>query len=389
MSDHPESIPDSGSAVAQVSGRKLADASRVPRRVLVVDDEKRMAQSLQKLLQQSGYDVTIVHSVREGSEQAKTGDYPVVITDLRMPDGSGHDVVSSVADRPNIAVIVITGHASTESAIQALHDHAFDYIRKPFEFEVLRATVERAFSRLDGDRFRDDMVSMITHDVKIPLTSILGYSSLVFNKDSGELHPRARDFVATIHANGVKVLSLLDNFLTTCKIEAGRLQLVQRPVAVVRILRDLMEAFEFEFRRNDLATEVGFNCESRMVMGDESLLYRALSNVISNACKYTPKGGRVAFAHDVVTESFSPLGVDSVLIRAANTGPGIAPEDLPYILDRYTRSRLAGSIEGSGLGSYVLRTVIEAHGGAVTVESIPDVLTTFSIYLPVLPESAS
>jgi signal transduction histidine kinase len=382
-----DSLPvmDSVGVIGQSAGRKLADGSRIPRRILVVDDEKRMAQSLQKLLGQFGFEVTIVHSVAEGIASATTGDFPVVITDLRMPDGSGHDIVAAVGTRTNVAVIVITGHASTESAIQALHDHAFDYIRKPFEFEVLRATIERAFARLDADRFRDDMVSMITHDVKIPLTSILGYSSLIFNRETDELHPRAREFVQTIHANGVKVLSLLDNFLTTCKIEAGRLQLVMRPVAVVRIIKDLMDAFEFEFRRNDLAVEISFNQEQRFVQGDESLLYRALSNVISNACKYTPKGGRIAFAHDVVPGDYSPLGVESVLVRAANTGPGIAPEDLPFILERYTRSRLAGTIEGSGLGSYVLKTVVEAHGGAVRVESQPDILTTFSIFLPAAP----
>jgi signal transduction histidine kinase len=155
-------------------------------------------------------------------------------------------------------------------------------------------------------------------------------------------------------------------------------------VSAVRIMKDLLDAFEFEFRRNDLSIEVGFHREDICVNGDESHLYRALSNVVSNACKYTPKGGRVAFAHDVVMGDYSPLGCESVLIRVANTGPGIAPEDLPSILDRYTRSRLAGSIEGSGLGSYVLRTIVEAHGGTVTVESTPDVLTTFSIYLPAL-----
>jgi signal transduction histidine kinase len=365
-------------------GRKMSDGSRVPRRVLVVDDEVRMARSLQKLLQAAGFDVDIRHSVAEGKEAARTGDWPVIITDLRMPDGSGHDIVAEVANRPNLAVIVITGHASTESAIQALHDHAFDYIRKPFEFEVLRATVEKAFARMDADRFRDDMVSMITHDVKIPLTSILGYSSLIFDKETGELHPRARDFVQTIHANGVKVLTLLDNFLTTCKIEAGRLQLICRPVLMTRILQDLVEAFEIEFRRQNLEVETGFAGEDREVMGDETLLYRALSNVVSNACKYANRGGRVAFAHDVIPAELSPLGVESVLVRAANTGPGIAPEDLPTILERYTRSRLSGTIEGTGLGSYVLKTVIEAHRGTVKVDSTPDVLTTFSIYIPTI-----
>jgi signal transduction histidine kinase len=343
-----------------------------------------MARSLQKLLQAAGFDVDIRHSVAEGKEAARTGDWPVIITDLRMPDGSGHDIVAEVANRPNLAVIVITGHASTESAIQALHDHAFDYIRKPFEFEVLRATVEKAFARMDADRFRDDMVSMITHDVKIPLTSILGYSSLIFDKETGELHPRARDFVQTIHANGVKVLTLLDNFLTTCKIEAGRLQLICRPVLMTRILQDLVEAFEIEFRRQNLEVETGFAGEDREVMGDETLLYRALSNVVSNACKYANRGGRVAFAHDVIPAELSPLGVESVLVRAANTGPGIAPEDLPTILERYTRSRLSGTIEGTGLGSYVLKTVIEAHRGTVKVDSTPDVLTTFSIYIPTI-----
>lgn len=357
--------------------------SRTPRRILVIDDEKRMAQSLQLLLESCGYEVEIAHGGHEGLALLEQRDFPVIVTDLRMADGDGYEVMRTLADQPDKAFIVITGHASTESAIEALQRRAFDYITKPFEFDVLRSAVDRAFARLEADRFRDDMISMITHDVKIPLSSILGYSRLIFDAKTGELHPRAREFVNTIRANGAKMLSLLDNFLTSCKIDAGRLTLYFREVNLHYVVEDVMGMFQPEIERSGLTAETSLEADPPVVEGDESLLYRAFGNVMSNACKYTPSGGTVRVETRRLDTEQSPLGRPSVRVSVSNTGPGIAPEELAGILDKYTRSQVHRGIEGSGIGSYVLRYVVEAHGGRVEVQSVPNELTTFSLVLPV------
>jgi signal transduction histidine kinase len=354
-------------------------------RILVIDDEQRMANSIQSLLSSCGYEVEAAYRGRDGITKLSEQDFHLVITDLRMSDLDGFEVIRTIGEQRKIGFIVITGHASTESAIEALHYKVLDYITKPFDFEVLRSAVARALAKIDAERFRDDMISMITHDIKIPLSSIIGYSTLIFDKEKGTLNPRAREFVQSINANGIKILSLIDNFLTSCKIDAGKLSVYPRDVNITYILEDLLHIFQVELERQQVNLEVNLRADAPTIMGDENLLFRAISNVLSNAVKYTPRSGLIRLKTDVVEALDSPIGKRSLLITVSNTGPGIPPEELPQIFDKYRRSQAHTGIEGSGIGSYVLRYVVEAHGGKVTVSSVPNELTTFCVYLPLEP----
>jgi signal transduction histidine kinase len=355
--------------------------SRTPRRLLIVDDEQRMANSLKLLMEEAGYEVETAYSGAEALQKIGVRDYPLVVTDLRLGDMEGLELIRSAENRP-MGFIVITGHTSAELAIEALRLKAVDFIPKPFEFEVLRASVEKAFVRIDTERFREDMLSMITHDIKIPLSSILGYSSLIFSEDS-QLNPRAHEFVQTIRSNGLKILNLIDNFLTSCKIEAGRLTIYFRDVNLEYLIEDLTNMFQVELEKNQLRLETDLTSPLPVVAGDENLLFRAFGNVLSNACKFTPEGGRILVRTAVLEAGESPIQARAVLLQVSNSGPGIPPEDLGTIFEKYQRSRNHAGVEGSGIGSYVLYRVIEAHGGCVTVESQPNELTTFSLYLPV------
>jgi signal transduction histidine kinase len=350
--------------------------------VLVVDDEKRMADSVASLLRTCGYQADTAYGGREAIQKLAEKDYPVVITDVRMHDVDGFEVIRSIGDNPRIAVIVITAHASTESAIEAVHHKVFDYITKPFDFQELREAVDRAYAHVNAVRFREDMISMITHDIKIPLSSIIGYSSLIFDRTTGELNPRAREFVQTINANSLKILALIDNFLTSCKIEAGHLSIYPRQVNLNFILEDLSCVLQAEIERKKLNVTVELDPDLPPVMGDENMLFRAISNIFANACKYTPVGGQITARTMRVGAPASPLQRDSACVQISNSGPGISPDELPKVFDKYRRSRAHGTIEGSGLGLYVTRYVIEAHRGKVEVTSRQNELTTFTVYLP-------
>jgi signal transduction histidine kinase len=189
--------------------------------------------------------------------------------------------------------------------------------------------------------------------------------------------------VQTIRSNGLKILNLIDNFLTSCKIEAGKLTIYFREVNLEYLIEDLTNMFQVELEKNQLHLVTDLTTPLPLVSGDENLLFRAVGNVLSNACKFTPEAGTIRVHTAVLEPTENPLGVRAVLLRVSNTGPGIAAEDLDSIFDKYQRSRNHAGVEGSGIGSYVLHRVVEAHGGCVTVESQPNDLTTFSLYLPV------
>jgi len=353
------------------------------RSILVIDDEVRMLETLSSLLTNAGYKVETAASGKEALQKLDEKDFPVVITDLRMNDMDGFDIIRSVGESRIIAFIIITGHASTESAIQAVHHKVFDYIAKPFDFEVLRKTVERAFASVEAQRFKEDMISMITHDIKIPLSSIIGYASLIFDKTTGQLNPRAREFVQTIHCNSLKILSLVDNFLTSCKIEGGKLTIFPRKVNINFLLEDLLCVLQPDIERKQLSVDVQLANGLPEISGDENLLFRAISNIVSNACKFTPVGGKIIVTTKVTPAEQSPLGRESLVIEISNTGPGISAEELPGIFEKYRRGMDHGSIEGSGLGLYIARYVIQAHKGTILARSVPNELTTFIIFLPI------
>jgi signal transduction histidine kinase len=351
--------------------------------ILVIDDERRMADSLKTLLSKHGYDVTVAYSGADGIAKIKENLFPLIITDLRMPDIDGYEVMKHIQEHaPGALIIAITGYASTESAIEALHYKAFDYIPKPFEFDLLKASVEKAFTHLEAERFKEDMVYMITHDIKVPLTSVIGYASVIFDKKTNNVSARAREFVNNIITNSHKILAMIENFLTSHKIESGKLLLCEVDVNVKHIIEDLLAIVGAESQKRGLEVESALLVPSPPIRGDEHLLFRALSNVVSNAIKFTPDEGSVMIKTKCCSASESPLAIESLLIAVSNTGPGIPEQDLDIIFEKYCRASNAAGTEGSGLGLYVVKSIVEAHNGKVLVSSTPDELTTFSIFLP-------
>lgn len=118
-------------------------------RILVIDDEKRMCDSIKVLLSNIGYEVDIAENGKIGIERLKASEYGLVITDLMMPELDGFAVMKYIKENcPNTLVIVITGYASVESAVRAIRSGAYDYILKPFDFEIIKISVERAWDKL-------------------------------------------------------------------------------------------------------------------------------------------------------------------------------------------------------------------------------------------------
>ncbi len=118
-------------------------------KILVIDDEKRMCDSIKVLLSNIGYDVDIAENGKVGIDKLKAGQYDLVITDLMMPELDGFAVMKYIKENcPDTLVIVITGYASVESAVRAIRSGAYDYILKPFDFEIIKISVERAWDKL-------------------------------------------------------------------------------------------------------------------------------------------------------------------------------------------------------------------------------------------------
>lgn len=351
--------------------------------ILIIDDEKRMTDSLRDLLTPEGYAVTTANTGQAALEELDRRDYPVVVTDLRMQGVTGLDIIRHIHDtRPRTLVIVITGYASTESAIEAVHYHAFDYIRKPFEFDQLKGVIERAFQKIELDQLREDTAAMITHDIKVPLTSILGFASLIYNRDKGEFHPRAVEYVEMIRSSARKILALVDNYLTSARHESDTLHLHALPVHLEPLIDELVETYTNEAARRGIELHVSKEQAPREAVLDEALIYRAVANLIYNAVKYADPAEPIRLRVYAVDAEESGLDRPAMRFEVINRAPQLKDDDLDGLFHRFKRAEKHSGVEGSGIGLYVVDAVARAHEGRAHAWKVAPDRVSFSITVP-------
>ena len=349
------------------------------KRILVIDDEARLAHSLAALLRGAGYQVMAATTGSEGLERLREDSFDLVISDLRMDGVDGFDIMHHLAEHSrSTPLIVITGHASMSSAIEALHQRVADYITKPFDFDVLRGSIERVFAQQETERLRADLIHMLTHDIKVPLTNILGFAQLI-ERDESTRNTPVRQYSQIIMLNSQRVIGMLDNYLTNARVEEGRLEPYPTPVNPAELIDEALHLTSLEFQRKEISVSRDYKEVPFPVQTDEHLLSRAIANIVSNAAKYTPHGEKV---HAEV----APVeGDERVRITIANSGVTLSAEEAETIFQRYCRSGSSRGTDGTGLGLHVVRCIVQAHGGEARCDS-RDNWVRFTLTLPADPQ---
>jgi PAS domain S-box-containing protein len=229
-------------------------------------------------------------------------------------------------------------------------------------------------ARADLERLHADFLAMIGHDIRNPLGAIFGYTEMML-EGAFPLSPEHREFLVRINSNTRTVLALVGNFLDASRIEAGRMVMSRQAVDVNTVVRHTVEQYAAYAQLMDLQLDVAVSDDLPQIVGDGMQLERVASNLLTNAIKFTPRGGRVTIRTDRLPSS--------VAIAVSDTGIGIPAHEFSRIFQRYTQSG-DGTQEGTGLGLYIVGTLVEAHGGFVTIDSTPGEGTTFTAYLPIV-----
>jgi two-component system, OmpR family, phosphate regulon sensor histidine kinase PhoR len=231
------------------------------------------------------------------------------------------------------------------------------------------------------ERQRAEFLAMLTHDLRNPLAAILGYLDILAEETAGKRSAGEDDILQRLKDNALTIHSLIANYLDLVKVEAGNLVLQRTPQAVGSILRRVAEQYSAIARRRRLTLTVALpDQELPPVAGDTLALERIFANLVHNALKFTPASGRV-----VVSACPQTNGAGGVVVEVRDTGPGIAPEELSSLFVKYHRTTATRQQEGTGLGLFVVKTLVEAQGGQVEVESRPGQGTCFRVLLPAVP----
>jgi two-component system phosphate regulon sensor histidine kinase PhoR len=238
---------------------------------------------------------------------------------------------------------------------------------------------------------RADFVSMVTHDLKSPLTTILGYTALMLEGGMGEMAPDIKESVKAINRSGEKLLTLIDDFLALSRLDSGVEPPTFMPVYLDKVAEDVVSSFWPEASRGGKLLELNIEPGLPVVMGDARQIERLLANLIDNAIKFTAERGRIRVTlalreeHQVAERSGEKPRMPGPHVELAvkDNGIGISAEDVPHLFDRYWRGRQSRGIKGSGLGLAIVKYTVDAHGGTLKVESALGEGSVFYVWLPV------
>ncbi|RUR72691.1 hypothetical protein PCC6912_61570 [Chlorogloeopsis fritschii PCC 6912] len=355
-------------------------------RILLVEDNADMRGYLKRLLNQRWQVETAANgAIALSLIQQNPPD--LVLTDVMMPEMDGLQLLQALRADPqtkSIPIILLSARATEEATVEGLATGADDYLIKPFSARELMARVEThlQLARLrferSANRFKDEFLMTVTHELQAPLATILGWARLLQTK-SFDQTTTARA-LATIERNAMIEAKLVKDLLDVSSILSGKFQLKSQLVDLVSLVQNVMLAFQKAAQAKGIhLTETISNVALGDVIADGDRIRQIIANLLENAIKFTSEGGRV----NVRLERFD----SEVHITVSDTGVGISPDFLPYVFDRFTQAEVPSrhSPGGLGIGLAIARQLVQLHGG--TIEAASDGIgrgAKFTVKLPLM-----
>ena len=370
--------------------------------LLVVDDEPSNVDVLRDLLEALDYRTVGAGSGDAALALARERQPDLVLLDIMMPGTDGLEVCRRLKADPataSIPVIFVTALADAEERARAIEAGGDDFLTKPFSRPVLIARIRsllRMKAAQDGltesyrrlrelEALKDDLTRMVVHDLRSPLTGILGNLEMVLDGDAGPLAAEQRRLLDDARERGDDLLRMVDNLLDLSRLEESAVRLQLREMDVGRVLREVAGAWSVRAEREGarLAVEAPAGLAVR---ADEGMVRRMLANLVGNALRHGGPGISVRVSAMAAEE---PGGVK---VTVADDGPGIAEADHELVFRKYGRRGEGADAPsgGSGIGLTFCKLAAEAHGGRIWVQSRPGEGAAFHFVLPPRPpESAA
>lgn len=386
-------------------------------RILAVDDTESNLVALEAVLQESSVSLVRARSGEDALRALLKEDFSLVLLDVQMPGMDGFDTANAIRQRPRtskIPIIFLTAYGSgSEKLARAYAVGAVDFLTKPYDPEALRAKVkaiadlwrkvddtraqaaeegERRLreerlrweaetlrgrvaeqeqrsatehaARLDAEtenRLKDEFLATLSHELRTPLNAILGWATLL--KRKGVTDPAMVRGLDAIERNATLQAKLIEDLLDTSRIVAGKIRLEFQSTPVAELITAVADAIRPLSDGKRITVDVVVEDGLPATICDPERIQQALTNVLSNAVKFTPDGGRI----DVRVERIE----SSLRIQIRDTGVGIARDFLPHVFDRFrqrdgTSTRAQG---GLGIGLSLAQRLIAMHGGTISVDS--------------------
>jgi len=374
-----------------------------PSRILVVDDELGIREGCRRALTPHGFEVEVAENAAMGLRKLREDQFDVLLLDIMMPGMSGLEMLRQVRQlAPDIIVIIITGYATVELSVQAIQEGAHDFIAKPFTSELLLQVIERELERRDLrreagraraleeetrelarskaeleklDAIESRFMLTMVHILRAPV-AVLQNSLQLIRK--GYVPPEEQPTLlerADLRAG--ELLTILDDLLLLAYLKEGVGLTRAAKVSVADMLAVTLATLKGQADQQGVTETVEVTDQPRVLANSDHI--KALwTHLLSNAIRYTPKGGQVTVSLRADRERGLAIGAVS------DTGIGVAADDIPRIFEEFFRTEEAKAMQetGTGLGLPIVQQVVEKYGGTIEVESVVGQGSTFRFTLP-------
>lgn len=370
--------------------------------LLVVDDDVAARQTLSDVLAEERYIITGAGSLSEAKSKLKDKFYNSVLVDIRLPDGSGLDLLKDIKRlNEEIMVIVFTGYASFESAISAMNEGAFAYIQKPLNLEEVKVTIKKALKmqalslhnkKLIKDlqekmqeieclyKVKSEFIQKVSHELRTPLAAMKDSIDLVYDGSIGKINEEQKEFLSIAKKNVDRLSRLINDVLDFSKLSSHKMKIRIDDVDLNELIESVVNINKLVIENQGLSINTNLTATRGLVLKiDADSLNQVLTNLINNAVKFTDKG-----AIRISTEL--EKGGKFVKVCVEDQGIGISQADIPKLFQPFVQ---VGAIPekkkgGTGLGLVICKEIIEQSGGKIWVESEFKKGSRFYFSLPII-----
>lgn len=250
---------------------------------------------------------------------------------------------------------------------------------------LMQGVAQDITREVEIDRAKSEFVSLASHQLKTPLTAISWLTEALLSGDKGALTPEQRTYVENIHVTDRQMMEMVNDLLNVSRIELGTLQLRLEDIDMTSFANAVVDEQKKTAENKHVSLKLDFAADLPRIHVDKNLMKMILQNLLSNAIKYTPQNGAVIFT---ITRGTGMR--ETLYISCADTGIGIPKDEQDKVFEKLHRAKNAQTSvpDGTGLGLYVVKTIIERIGGVITFDSVENKGTTFYVTLPVIWEDA-
>lgn len=389
------------------------------RTILYVEDNPENKLLVRRVLEAQGYRVVDADDGLSGIRVAQEIQPDLILMDINLPGMDGYEAATKIKSIPSlrhVPIVALTANVMQGDRERSLAAGCDGYLPKPIDIDQLIEQIEaflagkreevapderevyleeyarKLVNKLEAkivelekanaelrelDRLKSEFVSTVSHELRTPLNIIIGHAEILQDELFGPLNDHQKRYVDNILNSARHLLELVENILDLSRIESGKLELDMQPFDVVQAVDEVRALLDPLAERKEIRVVVRIDPDLQQIVADRLRFKQILYNLMSNAVKFTPNGGRV----DVTVER---LPNEWVQIVVRDTGIGIPQEHLETIFERFRQldSSFSREWEGTGLGLALTREFVRLHGGKIEVQSQVGKGSTFTVLLP-------